>query len=508
MDFFTTIEEYARKNRNKIARIYRENVITFGDLVESSDAFATYLIKRFYGEKSPIVIYGHKQNEMLISFLACTKSGHPYIPVDITFPEKRIEDIIENSGAKIVVAIDRLPPLSKGIEIISFEELNNIITDYKGHIPHKEYRVESNDLYYILYTSGSTGKPKGVQITKNCLENFISWFKKSCQISNIHGTFMDQVSYSFDVSVISLYIALLLGRTIFGIDREMILNFKELFRYLKESKIGMWISTPSFVEMCLVDQNFNKSLLPDLEKFFVAGEVLTFSLVKRIFERFGDIKIINGYGPTEATVLFTAIEMDQEQVNTFESIPLGYPMENGSIIIVNDRGEEVPEGEKGEIILIGDSVSPGYLNNPELTEKVFFTIKTDNKERRAYKTGDLGYIKNGLVYYCGRKDFQIKLNGYRIELEDIENNLRKIEFVKNAVVLPVKREDKVIHLCAFITLNKRTEEKDTKIVLKIKNELRKLLPPYMIPKHIIIKEYFPTNTSGKIDRELLLKEIR
>jgi D-alanine--poly(phosphoribitol) ligase subunit 1 len=299
-----------------------------------------------------------------------------------------------------------------------------------------------------------------------------------------------------------------MGRTIFGIDKNMIGNFKELFEYFKKSKIAMWISTPSLVEMCMVDKNFNKSLLPDLEKLFVAGEVLTNNLVNSVFERFGDIELINGYGPTEATVLVTAIGMDKNQAKELEPIPLGYPMDNCLIKIVDDTGAEVPEGEKGEIILVGDSVSIGYHNNPEMSEKSFFRVQVADGEKRAYRTGDVGYIKNGLVYYCGRKDFQIQLDGFRIELEDVENNLRKINFVSNAVVLPVKKEGKVTHLCAFVTLNQRIEEKDSKIVLRIKDELKKLIPPYMVPRLVKIKNLFPTNPNGKINRELLLEEIR
>ena len=159
--------------------------------------------------------------------------------------------------------------------------------------------------------------------------------------------------------------------------------------------------------MCVVDLKFNKTLLPKLEKVVIAGEVLTNDLVYTLYNRFEGLHIINGYGPTEATVLITAVEIDKKMCEEISPLPIGYPMENAKIVFQDDAGKELSDGERGELVVIGDIVSPGYYKNAELSEKVFGTIEIEGKIKRFYKTGDLAYIKEGLVYYCGRKDFQI-----------------------------------------------------------------------------------------------------
>lgn len=509
MDFINEIENFALDS-TRIAQIYDDTQLTYKELKNYSDALASFIIDKYSNDKTPILIYGHKEHEVLVSFFACSKSGHAYIPIDITFPSGRVIDIIESSGAKLLINISGISIKNTDIEILSLQDIRFIFSNYKGKIPDLEYKVKEDDNYYILYTSGSTGKPKGVQITKRCINTFIDWFSKSCSISNNKDIIMNQVSYSFDVSVISIYIGLLMGKTLFVIDKDMTNNFQLLFSAFRKSRISLWITTPAFAEMCLIDESFNNNLLPHLEKMIFAGEVLTKKLLSELYKRFPGIKIINGYGPTEATVLATAVEINEEMIENDLPIPIGYPIESGKLIVISEKGTALPCGKKGELIIIGDSVSPGYFNNNEMTKKHFFTIKDGQKDRRAYRTGDIAYIdKNNLIYYCGRKDFQIKLNGYRIEIEDIENNLRKLDSINNTVVFPVyNSENKISHLTAFVTLNSHSEEKEFKLVMQIKEGLKNLVPSYMVPRTIKIKDSFPINTNGKINRKLLMEELK
>lgn len=193
-------------------------------------------------------------------------------------------------------------------------------------------------------------------------------------------------------------------------------------------------------------------------------------------------------------------------IESEKSIPIGYPIENCELSIIDKNGNKVKDGEKGELIVIGDSVSKGYLNNPEMTNKAFFK-SADGKQ--GYKTGDLAYYEEGIIYYCGRKDFQIKLNGFRIEIEDIENNLRKVNNINNAVVFPVFNEEhKISHLTAFVVLNEENELSNLKKSILIKNELKKLIPSYMIPRNVKILKEFPLNTNGKIDRKKLMEAVK
>lgn len=509
MNLLNTIDEICMNNSDQICEVYEDSKLNYGDLKKYSDALARYIISEYKEDKSPIVIYGHKDHEMIISFLACSKSGHAYIPIDTTFPKDRIKDILESSKPKLFINVGNIDIDSFDGKMLSKEDLNSIFNKFSGLEPEKAFSIKENDVYYMLYTSGSTGKPKGVQITYKALKTFIEWFLPYCKTSEDKNVFLNQVSYSFDVSVISVYIGLLLKKTLYVIDKKMTANFKDLFKNLSKSKIAMWISTPSFAEMCVVDNSFNRTLLPCLEKMFFAGEVLSKKLVSSLYERFGDISIINGYGPTEATVLVTAIELTKTMLNNENPIPIGYGMTNSKVMLVDEAGNEIKADDtKGEIYVVGDNVSIGYYNNDTMNKKHFFTVQTETGIKHGYKTGDLSYKKDGVFYYCGRKDFQIKLNGFRIELEDIENNLRKLDYISNAIVLPVKHEEKISYIAAFVKLNECTDEKEFKVAMKIKNDLSKSLPSYMVPRKIKLIDKFPINTNGKIDRKTLQEDLK
>lgn len=198
-------------------------------------------------------------------------------------------------------------------------------------------------------------------------------------ISNINvndnETFINQAPFSFDLSVMDLYLSLASGSTLLSLDKSMIANFKELFLNLSKSKISIWVSTPSFAEMCLADSSFNNNILPNLKLMLFCGETLVNSCASKLHKRFPGIRIINTYGPTEANVAITAIDIDEEMSNMESALPVGYVKEDCNIFIVNNEGNEVPDGEKGEIVIAGSSVSIGYFNNELATKKAFSTVK-------------------------------------------------------------------------------------------------------------------------------------
>lgn len=504
MEFLRRLKQYALTN--KIAQIYNEEMLTYSELDSKSDALACYFIEKYQDnhEKRPIVLYGHKENEMLIAMVACLKTGHAYIPIDITFPLERVNQIIEESNSQLLITFRELPIESKKeLTVLKKYDIELIFENFKNSIISEENWVKPEDNCYILFTSGSTGKPKGVQINRKNIEAFTNWFGEYCNVQNENGFIMNQVSYSFDVSVMSVYIGLSSGKTLYVIDKDTISNFKALYKSLNESNIALWISTPSFAEICITDDSFNKKLMPSLEKMIFAGEVLTKNLVATLKERFQDVEIINGYGPTEATVLITAVEVTDDMLHSDLSIPIGYKIPSSEVKILDEDMKEVPKGDKGELVVLGDNVSIGYLNNEEMTRKNF--IKENSV--CGYKTGDLVYEKDNLIYYCGRKDFQIKLNGYRIEIEDVENNIKKVSNVQNAVVVPVYNGEKISHLTAFVVLKEKNELSNLKNGILIKNELKQLVPSYMVPRQIKFKESFSMNTNGKIDRKALMEEL-
>lgn len=506
MSLINKIDSYAKTKYYKPAHVFEGNIMTYGELKEKSDALACYLIDTYKNNK-PIIVYGHKQNEMLICFLACVKSGHAYVPVDSYFPMERLKSIIQGANADFIFNIAGYDFDFTLNNTLSLNDINSILKEYKGRTLDESHYVKNDETYYIIYTSGSTGNPKGVQIPISCLESFVAWGTSLCKNTIDDNTvFMNQAPFSFDLSVMDLYLSLSNGCTLFSISKESIANMKTLFDNFKDSNISIWVSTPSFAEMCLVDSSFNSNLLPNLKEFLFCGEVLTNSCAARLKERFKDSRVINTYGPTEATVAITSVEVDDE-INKISPLPVGKVKSDCKIFIMDEEGKEVPEGEKGEVVIVGDSVSTGYYNNKAITDKSFGIMNLNGLKKRFYKTGDEGYIKNDMLYYNGRMDFQVKLNGYRIELEDIENNLRKIDFIKNAIVLPVQKEGKIQYLAGVVILNTKFEKRDFEIAMLIKNELKSVLPEYMVPRKFIFKETFPMTINGKVDRKILAEEI-
>lgn len=487
----------------KTALIHRERRISFRQLWQQSEAAASY-IKKICRTNAPIVIYGNKDIEITVLMLAALKTGRAYVPLDITFPASRVETIMQDVENELLFNFsDEKVNLAPGGKELNKEGLAQVIRDYAGDsVPETEY-VQEEDNCYILFTSGSTGKPKGVQISKRNIVNFTEWFAKTCELSEGKQVVLNQVSYSFDVSVIPLYIYLSMGKTLFSIDKEMLDNTRMLFDYLKDSQIAAWVSTPAFLEICSFDDSFDETMLPQLENIILAGEVLTKKLVTALHRKFRNAKVVNGYGPTEGTVLLSACEITDEMLVDEKSLPIGRVLKDGQYRICNEKEETVPEGETGELVVVSRSISKGYFKNPEQTAKAFFRTE---EGQMGYRTGDLVFEQGGLLYYVARKDTQVKLNGFRIELNDISSNLNLLEIVNNSVVLPVYKEERVAYLAAFVVLNERPEMSDLKIGIAIKKELKELVPSYMVPRKIVILDQFPMNINGKIDRKKLAEE--
>lgn len=503
MEIIKSIKKYA--NTDRIALKCDGEDLSYKELDDFSEAIAAYLLE-INNDKTPIIIYGNKDNLIVPCMIGALKSGRAYIPLDVTFPVERVLTVSDEVHPKVIINLSDKDneEFNTDIKVINKEDLKKIINDYKGIEVTCDKYVKEDENAYILFTSGSTGKPKGVQISSNNLDNFNKWIIDYLKIDDSGMTVMNQVSYSFDVSVIALYGGLINGATLFSLSKETMGNFKELFEQFKNSKINLWISTPSFVGICLNEDSFNENMMTELNSMIVLGEVLSKNLTKEVMGRFPKMRMMNGYGPTEATVAVTAIDVDEEILEDEKSIPIGYAMDGIEIKIVDKDGNEVKDGEKGEIIMIGKSVSKGYFNNPEKTNEVFYTTE-DNE--RAYRAGDIGYRIDGKIYYCGRKDFQIKLNGFRIEIEDIENNLCRVPNVRNAVVLPVYKDEKIAYLQGVVELKEKNDLSNLKNGMLIKKELEKLIQSYMVPRSIKIVEDFPINTNGKIDRKKLMEEM-
>lgn len=477
-----------------------DSVLTWHELDIYSDKLAAYL-ERYCTTSKPIVVYGHKDPFMLVCFLACVKSGRAYCPVDISVPQNRVTAIVNAVAPELILSTETI--MLSDNHVLLKKEILEIIKKETSVIKKDKY-VSAEDTFYIIFTSGSTGIPKGVQITRDCLDSFIRWAVHLGNKLEEDGyyVFLNQAPFSFDLSVMDLYLALYIGGTLWALEKETQGDMKRLIQAFEHSHADVWVSTPSFADVCLADKKFSNEILPDLKLFLFCGETLTNHTVGKLALAFPDATIVNTYGPTESTVAVTDIIVTHQVCEQHNPLPVGKAKQGTWIFIMDEQGNIVPDGVKGEIVIVGDSVSIGYWNNPELTRKVFGRYKIDGKEYRLYHTGDKGYKKENQLYYCGRMDFQIKLHGYRIEIEDIESNLMKLESINKAAIVPVYRNGQVKSLSAYVVVKGEVRDSFAE-AQRIRTELKSYLPDYMIPKKFIFMEQLPMTSNGKVDRRAL-----
>lgn len=513
MNILEQIHSWADAAPEKAAFQNSREVMTYGELEAASDRLAAALEENCKDNRHPVAVYGHKEAYMLVCFLACVKSGRAYCPIDDSVPDNRTEAILECLDSTVVLTPGELSAKTdkeiwdaRRLAEIGGKEQRN---DGRSESVRQLRPVCGEDTFYIIFTSGSTGTPKGVKITADCLNHFLEWsVGLGGGSKEKQGTvFINQAPFSFDLSVMDLYTCLACGSTLWCLEKKIQEDYRSLMDSLKQSRARVWVSTPSFAELCLAEPGFGERLMPDLRTFLFCGETLPCATVRRLKKRFPQAAVVNTYGPTESTVAVTEVEITEEMAKESQVLPVGRPRPGTRIEIWNEKGEPLPEGERGEIVILGDTVSTGYLGRDDLTRKAFFVRQEQGKKMRGYRTGDAGCLQDGMLHYDGRMDLQVKLHGYRIELEDIENNLRKLPGVSHAVVVPRKRGGKVCSLTAFVSRENGTEktapEGQAETGAFLRQQLEEFLPSYMIPKKIVVLPRMPLTNNGKADRKAL-----
>ena len=485
MNLIEQIDHWALAAPSAIAHISGDQRLTYGELRRRSDALAAYLAKRFGDDRSPIAVLGHREPEMLIAFLGVVKSRRPYVPLDTVLPQQRIDKILAISRPALLLTPEDIARLSCAAT------------------PAPETRAQCDDPFYILFTSGSTGEPKGVIITLGCLEHFVRWMLEEQKFVPLGETFLNTAPFSFDLSVMDLYCSLATGSTLFSVGRDLVANPKMLYRALGNSGATTWVSTPSFAQMCLVEEKFSEAMLPRIRRFLFCGETLAAQTAARLLERFPRAQVWNMYGPTEATVATTSVRIDLSILEKYSALPVGRATPGTDVLVVSEAGETLPAQERGEIVIAGPNVSPGYLGRPELTAAAFF----EQGDRRAYRTGDQGRFRDGLLFFEGRMDSQLKISGYRIEVGDVEANLLALPSVRDAVVTPVVTNGAAQSLAAFVVLSSRIEASHFELTQSLRRQLAERLPVYMLPRKFVFLDAFPLTANGKADRAQLAQSL-
>ncbi len=481
MHLIEQIDRWGHHFPDRPAHISDARVLTYGELLVRSDAVAAWLDAELGESRTPVAVRGHKEPEMLVAFLGAVKSGRPYVPIDISIPVQRVDRIVSCAGAAITLTPERV---------------DDIVAEGRTY---RARRAAESDPFYILFTSGSTGEPKGVVITHANLSHFVSWMLAEQHFLPGEETFLNQAPFSFDLSVMDLYASLATGGTLFSITKDHIANLKALYAAFHVSGVTTWVSTPSFAQMCMIEKSFTETMLPKLRRFLFCGETLAPETAAQLLERFPQAEVWNTYGPTEATVATTSVRITREVVEKWSPLPVGAAMHGTSVVILGENGERVSEGERGEIVIAGPNVSPGYLGRADLTAKAFF----DYAGAPAYRTGDWGRERETQIFFEGRMDSQVKVNGYRIELGDLEANLRALPEIADAVVLPVEKHGRIDALAAIVVLAVEKTGSDFAFTSQLKARLGERLPAYMIPRKFLYVDAFPMTANGKADRRKL-----
>lgn len=506
-DMIEAIEHFAQVQPDFPVYDILGQVHTYGDLKKDSDSLAAQIDRLGLPDKSPVVVFGGQEYEMLATFVALTKSGHAYIPIDSHSALERVAAIVKVAEPSLIIAISDFPLADVAAPIFSAEQVQAAFRE--GASYELSHPVQGDDNYYIIFTSGTTGKPKGVQISHNNLLSFTNWMITDKEFATPERPQMlAQPPYSFDLSVMYWAPTLALGGTLFALPSAVTQDFKQLFETILSLPIAIWTSTPSFADMALLSDDFNSQKLPQLTHFYFDGEELTVKTAQKLRDRFPQARIINAYGPTEATVALSAVAVTDEMLQNCKRLPIGYTKADSPTFVIDEEGQKVPNGQQGEIIVCGPAVSKGYLNNPEKTAEAFFEFEG----LPAYHTGDVGSMTDeGLLLYGGRMDFQIKFNGFRIELEDVSQNLNKSKYVESAVAVPRYNKDhKVQNLLAYVILKDGVAEqfeREIDITKAIKEDLQDIMMSYMMPSKFLYRETLPLTPNGKIDIKGLISEV-
>lgn len=464
------------------AIIYEDQKMTYKQLDELSSKLANYLHKNNYNTNAFIPIYMPPCPEMIISILGVLKVGAAYLPISTEYPVHRINTLIEDSNSKIILknTNDLLNVNVKQIDI-----RNIVMSDYSESFDEKD-----GELAYLMYTSGSTGKPKGVKVTHSNLEYILNNMQKYYPVSR-DDKYILSTPFTFDVSVVEIFGWIYGGGALVIPTQENSRNFRKLAHLIEAHKVTHMALSPAILNLML--DKLNKDDIDKLDRnlkyLMVAGEEFKVSLAHKAMKYLKNVCIENLYGPTECTVYATRYRIDRDFNRS--SVPIGKELDGVQIKILDSKGMEVPIDKQGEMYISGEGVAEGYLNLPTINDERFLFI--DGK--KYYKTGDYAKrLRDGNIEFIGRKDYQVQINGIRVELGEIEDIiLKEIEEINMVKVLYKNNK-----LYCFYQ-GKKAIESDN-----IKKTLKNFLPSYMIPNFYKQIDQFPLTINRKIDTKALM----
>lgn len=520
------VTQQAEQRPEQVAIVYRQEELTYGELEEASNRLARLLKEAGCQPGDRVGFLIPKTPAAIITILGILKADCVYVPLDPSSPAPRLAMIVDACAPRFIIAggagravtalLDELMVDRKGLRIGWMEDDQIAGNHFQPQFSRAdlqsyssaplEYRHTSDDPAHILFTSGSTGVPKGVVITHANVLHFINW-----AIPYFGTKPTDKISshppLHFDLSTFDIYGTLGAGAQLHIVPTEMNLLPHKLAEFIRRSELTQWFSVPSVLNFMAKAEVVNQHDFPALERLLWCGEVFPTPPLMYWMQRLPHVQFTNLYGPTEATIASSYYTVPQCPTDERAQIPIGVPCAGEELIVLDEQLQPLPPGEIGDLYIAGVGLSPGYWQDPDKTAAVFLTRpgSTDANDR-IYKTGDLAKLgDDGLVYYLGRADSQIKSRGYRIELGEIETALNALHLTEECAIVAITTEGfEGVTICGAYVPFKTADASP----VKLRTALSKALPSYMLPTRWQQYERLPKNANGKIDRRVLREQFQ
>ncbi|MBG9771218.1 peptide synthetase, partial [Bacillus vallismortis] len=484
-------EEQAAKTPDQPALQYEGESLTYRELNERANRLARGILSLGAGEGKTAAVLCERSMDMIVSILAVLKAGSAYVPIDPEHPIQRMQHFFRDSGAKVLLTQKKLKALAEeaafsGVIVLADEE-----ESYHADTQNLALPLDSAAVANLTYTSGTTGTPKGNIVTH---ANILRTVKGTNYLSiTEQDTILGLSNYVFDAFMFDMFGSLLNGAKLVLIPKETVLDMARLSRVIERENISILMITTALFHL-LVD--LNPACLSTLRKIMFGGERASVEHVRKALQTVGKGKLLHMYGPSESTVFATYHPVDELEENTL-SVPIGKPVSNTEVYILDRAGHVQPAGIAGELCVSGEGLVKGYYNRPELTEEKFVPHPFTSGERM-YRTGDLArWLPNGDIEFIGRIDHQVKIRGQRIELGEIEHQLQTHDRVQETVVLAVDQGAGDKLLCAYFVGEGGISSQE------LREHAAKDLPTYMVPAVFIQMDELPLTGNGKIDRRAL-----
>lgn len=486
-------ESQVNNTPRNISVIYNDIKLTYSELNEKANQLANYLLDQGLKKGEPVAVCLDRSIEMVIALLGILKAGGAYVPIDPASPVQRIHLILQSLDSPFVIATTEKQSLFKSAEMVRPILIDKKEKWYSLNKENPNLSIEQESNMYIIYTSGTTGKPKGVVNTHKALNNRLQWMQKEFQLTQWDRV-IQKTPYDFDVSVWEFFWPLIIGATIVMTRPEGHKDPEYLIETIKKYHITTIHFVPSMLQIFL-DFIPTNELLP-LKRVICSGEALKKKAELQFYSKFKEVELYNLYGPTEAAVDVTYWKCTGN--NEESNVPIGYPISNINLYIMDEQLRPVETCETGELYIGGVGLAKGYYKQPELTNEKFI-VSPFNENEKLYKTGDLCRSRlDGAIEYIGRNDFQVKLRGFRIELAEIEHVVENQHNIKECIVCGINEGENQF-LAAYVTV----EDEEMWDEHSLRNALKEQLPEYMIPSYIVKIKQFPLSPNGKIDRKQL-----